>query len=359
MVKSKDEKRPAFALMKLKDTVSYFHMQMPRWLFFNPHYAQMSLESKVAYTFLLNRYQLSRRNGWVNRYGEVYVIYTREDLAREMQISYRKAIACFKELADKQLIWEQRRGRGLPNRIFLAEVVLDESAAYGYDCAPFCPATRHAESALEQTESTGDMCAKVLESNQDTGCETEQSGCLGKSRYAETALLELSGDHLLKERNGSCGEEKTPDLELSKRHATKKDRIKTKETDTEGKQSVSQSGRKDTAEELQEILSQCDLSRYEEDEASVLRDAVTWLYFCTQLSIGTCVYPPSYVRLTLHRLNADILDDTLYKLRHNGSEGIKNSLVYTAKVLFNTILESGSDILLDPILNRLERGVRI
>ena len=77
-----------------------------------------------------NRFQLSRRNGWVNRYGEVYVIYTREDLAREMQISYRKAIACFKELTEKHLVWEQRQGRGLPNRIYLAEVAFAEKAAF-------------------------------------------------------------------------------------------------------------------------------------------------------------------------------------------------------------------------------------
>ena len=48
-------------------------------------------------------------------------IYTREDLAGEMQISYRKAISCFKELTEKHLVWEQRQGRGLPNRIYLAQ----------------------------------------------------------------------------------------------------------------------------------------------------------------------------------------------------------------------------------------------
>ena len=51
----------------------------------------------MAYTFLLNRFQLSRLNGWVNRDGEVFVIFPRESLAEEMQISYRKAIECFKE----------------------------------------------------------------------------------------------------------------------------------------------------------------------------------------------------------------------------------------------------------------------
>ena len=146
-MKPNNEVRPAFTLMKLNDAISHFHMQMPRWLFSDPQYSGLSLESKVAYTFLLNRFQLSRRNGWVNRHGEVYVIYTREDLAREMQVSYRKAISCFKELAQKHLLWEQRKGRGMPNRIFLAEVRLDEKAAYAYDCAPFCPAPRPAEMA--------------------------------------------------------------------------------------------------------------------------------------------------------------------------------------------------------------------
>ncbi len=47
---------------------------MPRWPFSDPRYADMSLDAKVTYTFLLNRFQLSRRNGWVNDFGEVFVI---------------------------------------------------------------------------------------------------------------------------------------------------------------------------------------------------------------------------------------------------------------------------------------------
>ena len=101
---------------------------------------------------MLNRFQLSRRNGWVNRYGEVYVIYTRKDLAQEMQISYRKAIRYFRELAQKHLLWEQRQGRGLPNHIFLAEVQFNGKAACTYDCAPFCPAPRPAEMAVLNEE---------------------------------------------------------------------------------------------------------------------------------------------------------------------------------------------------------------
>ena len=47
MKKNTNENRPGFALMKLSGAISYFHMQMPRWLFCDPHYTDMSLEAKV------------------------------------------------------------------------------------------------------------------------------------------------------------------------------------------------------------------------------------------------------------------------------------------------------------------------
>ena len=44
----------------------------------------------MTYTFLLNRFQLSRLNGWLNDDGEVFIIYTRRSLSSEMQVSYHK-----------------------------------------------------------------------------------------------------------------------------------------------------------------------------------------------------------------------------------------------------------------------------
>lgn len=76
--------RPAFSLMKQTDVQSIYYMQMPRWLFSDPRYADLSLDAKVAYTFLLNRFQLSRRKGWVNEQGEVFIIFPRTALAQEL-----------------------------------------------------------------------------------------------------------------------------------------------------------------------------------------------------------------------------------------------------------------------------------
>ena len=115
-------KKPSFPLMKQGDIQNIYHLQMPRWLFTDPRYIGLSLEAKVTYTFLLNRFQLSRLNGWLNDDGEVFIIYTRRSLSSEMQVSYHKIIEAMKELSSAGLIWERRCGRGDANQIYLALV---------------------------------------------------------------------------------------------------------------------------------------------------------------------------------------------------------------------------------------------
>lgn len=136
MKAAKLTEHPSFRLMRQTDVQNVWHMQMPRWLFSDPRYADMSLDAKVTYTFLLNRFQLSRRNGWVNDAGEVFVIFPRKALAKELRICEQRVTAAFRKLAELQLIWEKRCGRGDANQIYLASVTpIDDP---GYECAPFC-----------------------------------------------------------------------------------------------------------------------------------------------------------------------------------------------------------------------------
>ena len=109
---AKLKERPGFSLMKQTDIQNIYYMQMPRWLFSDPRYADMSLDAKVAYTFLLNRFQLSRRKGWVNDQGEVFVIFPRLALAKELRVCEKRVTAAFRTLAERRLIWEKRCGRG-------------------------------------------------------------------------------------------------------------------------------------------------------------------------------------------------------------------------------------------------------
>ena len=89
----------------------------------------------MAYTFLLNRFQLSRRNDWVNDCGEVFVIFPRKELARELRICEQRVTAAFHKLVELKLVWEKQCGRGDATQIYLAQVQpMDDP---DYSCTPF------------------------------------------------------------------------------------------------------------------------------------------------------------------------------------------------------------------------------
>mgnify|MGYP004535931097 FL=1 len=342
MKQENNENRPSFGLMKLNNIISYYHMQMPRWLFSDSGYSDMTLESKVAYTFLLNRFQLSRRNGWVNRYGEVYVIYTREDLAGEMQISYRKAISCFKELTEKHLVWEQRQGRGLPNRIFLAEVVFAEKAAFSYDCAPFSAnENRPAENAGLENEDDMDSNKENCSEMPDTDAEP-----------LYTAASDLPELQCKTCENGTSRSVETAVQDLPKPHTSKKEIRNTENSFTEESSFI---GRTRERAELQEIERRAEFQDFVAAERNLLDDCLHWLYYCSELRIGNCTYPQDYVREKLWGLTFEIAEAAVLRIQANDLEIRRNAIVYAAKVLFSCLMESRSEEMLDPVANRLKR----
>lgn len=114
---------------RVSDVVGDGFLRFPLTLLANPKYKDMSLEAKFIYSLLLNRLTLSQKNGWINEDNEVYLIYTREDAANILNISYKKTIAAFRELIDKGLLHEKRQGRGYPNLLYVLKAELDDVEA--------------------------------------------------------------------------------------------------------------------------------------------------------------------------------------------------------------------------------------
>lgn len=110
-------------LFKINETLTYRFYQMPKELFRNPLYkGKLSLEAKVTYTLLLDRLELSRLNKWFNENGEIYLIYTRQELINELKISRTTASKVFSELKKCNLIKEERLGQGMANRIYIGKM---------------------------------------------------------------------------------------------------------------------------------------------------------------------------------------------------------------------------------------------
>lgn len=235
--------KPSFPLMKQGDIQNVYHLQMPRWLFTDPRYTELALETRVAYTFLLNRFQLSRLNGWVNKDGAVFIIYTRRSLAEEMQVSYRKIIEAMKELSAAGLIWEKRCGQGQANQIYLA-LVKHETVKGG--SAPFVGPKHEAAGGPPEPDVPDDI-------------RSAESASLGEASSPETSptpTLEVSKQHFKKCKNGISRSAGMALPEVLKLHPSQKERSNTDLIQIEISPSVyGETGRTDMAKQRENITS--------------------------------------------------------------------------------------------------------
>jgi len=293
----------------------------------------MSLDAKVAYTFLLNRFQLSRRNGWVNEHGEVFVIFPRKALAKELRICEQRVTAAFKKLVELKLVWEKRCGRGDANQIYLARVTPIEDPDYG--CAPF--------EDMEDAAACGSRTADF------DGLDAGES---------PAAIQEPQNPP---SRNRENGASRAADPVLPEPHnplPNKKEKRNTDLSYIEVSPSVSapaRDGRTDAEEEEEflDILDGCELYCFEPETALVFENAIERLFYSDSFRIGNATLPCSRIRAKLKRLDGMILREAESKLHANKDRNVKNSTAYTMAVLFNCIAESESDLMIDPYLNSI------
>ena len=71
---------------------------------------------------LFGRLELSIKNGWHDRDGNVFQYYTNEQLMVDLNSSEKTIIKFKKELKDVGLLKEVRQGNNLPNRIYISAV---------------------------------------------------------------------------------------------------------------------------------------------------------------------------------------------------------------------------------------------
>jgi DnaD/phage-associated family protein len=112
-------------LFKINELRQYQFIQLPKELLYNPRYKGLSSDSKILYGLLLDRMELSRENNWINEKGEIYLIFTRQNIQALLNISDKPCTKAFKQLSQMELIKEQRQGLGKPNLIFIGHIVYD------------------------------------------------------------------------------------------------------------------------------------------------------------------------------------------------------------------------------------------
>lgn len=100
--------------------LSFF--KFPKPFIYDGKYKSLSNHAKLLYMLLFGRLELSIKNSWHDRDGNVFQYYTNEQLMVDLNSSEKTIIKFKKELKDVGLLKEVRQGNNLPNRIYISAV---------------------------------------------------------------------------------------------------------------------------------------------------------------------------------------------------------------------------------------------
>lgn len=94
--------------------------RIPKALFTEPNFRELSTDAKVLYGILLDRMSLSLKNQWLDAQNKGYIIFTVEEIMDALNCANQKATRLMVEL-EKQagLIERKRQGLGRPNLIYV------------------------------------------------------------------------------------------------------------------------------------------------------------------------------------------------------------------------------------------------
>ena len=84
--------------------------RLPNFLFEAPTFTPLSNEAKVLYAFILRRTDLSRKNGWADEYGRIYLYYPINEVVELLHCGRQKAVNTLRELQYAELIDIRKQG---------------------------------------------------------------------------------------------------------------------------------------------------------------------------------------------------------------------------------------------------------
>lgn len=98
--------------------------RIPKVLFSKDKFWSVSADAKLLYGILLDRMNLSAKNGWLDEAGRVYIIFTIEEIKESLGCAEKKAVKLLDELEKKaELIERKRQGLGKPNLIYVKNFI--------------------------------------------------------------------------------------------------------------------------------------------------------------------------------------------------------------------------------------------
>lgn len=183
--------------------------QMPQVLFTSPKYKNMTNDARVMYALLKDRNSYSIRNHWFDDEGNIYFIFTNNELMEMLNCGREKLIKVKNELINKNLLFQKRMGLNQPNRLYLLrpevtaqDVYVQEKKEQELENRPVKNAGIPDQSAKKDTNSkkADEKPKKDKEQQEDTknyfdiftpAAKTEMKVIVGNSKITEDDIKDI------------------------------------------------------------------------------------------------------------------------------------------------------------------------
>ena len=146
---------------------------------------RISQTAKFLYMILYDRARISRKNGWIDKYGNVYLIFPIEELSVQIDKCKSSVKTALKELDDVGLLVRRSGGFSKPNHLYV-KIPADEI-----------------DLQLDDNKSVEKMTATKSEKQPSSG---RKNGCAGVRNVAPSKVTEKYKSNKYHEVNYCYGE---------------------------------------------------------------------------------------------------------------------------------------------------------
>ncbi len=112
-----------FDYMNAQQATQFDFIRIPKVLMTGNEFSGVSNQSKILYGVLLDRMKLSMENHWLDDRDRVYVIYPMKEMHLDLNMSSHKLIECLEELEQSGLVERKKRGKGMPDLLYIKKIV--------------------------------------------------------------------------------------------------------------------------------------------------------------------------------------------------------------------------------------------
>ena len=294
------------------DQTEHFRfLPVPKVLYENPEYADLDLTTVFLYSILHEQVALSKKNGWIDESGRVYVIRTLDSMHEKLRCSTDKARQALNRLIEYGLIEKKRRGQGKPDLLYVKDY-----------------ASKKQEKPISEND---DDCGKLFS-------EVEKTNVL-------TTEKPISRDGKIQSQEVGISDPNNTLLKNNNYIETNHNLIQVTGNTTEAAEPVDNSGWdedeiEELIEEIKENICYRDCAprykaeyndRYEEMFQVIVEMVVGRR---KSLVIGGTEYPQCIIKKRFLSLNSNHVEYAMWKIKENLGE-IRNMKKYMIATLFN------------------------